>query len=443
MVQLRGFNEAEEGGLHGGIDMSRGTLFKFIAVVVLVLDIVLMSFVAAVLAGVVPQAEAREVTYEDVTVTNLPGTLGGRSMDARPGDIDGDTDIDLIIATEYGTNKILINDGNGSFTDESVARLPALPSHDTEDIALVDFDGVNGLDILFVAEDDQTNELYFNDGSGFFTDESSRLGVAGTSNAVLAVDVDGDMDFDILIGNAGANVLLINDGSGNFTDESVGRLPTNGETTQDIEAGDVDGDMDLDLVIANEGDNQLLINNGAGFFTDLTELQLPLPPAGEETREADLADIDGDLDLDLFLANVNFLGLPAQNRLLLNDGNGFFSDVTNTHLPTEAFNTLDGDFVDIDEDGDADLLIANFFGGDFQVLINDGTGVLTDQTSDFLPPTAVGDGIDIEAADFNGDGHLDLYFCTYGFGAAQTDRLFLANYVDSMLYRYLPIIRQP
>lgn len=430
--------------------MSRGTLFKFIAVVVLMLDMVLLSFVVAVLVEEAPKVAAmptggeEAVTYVDVTTTNLPGTLGGRSMDTRPGDIDGDGDTDLIIATEFGTNKILINDGNGVFTDESAARLPVLPSHDTEDIALVDFDGVNGLDIVFVAEDDQTNELYYNDGSGFFSNESSRLGVSGTSNAVIAADIDGDLDFDILIGNAGTNVVLINDGNGNFTNESAARFPANGETTQDLEAGDIDGDFDLDLIVANENGNELWENNGSGFFTDVTVAQLPLPPAGEETREADFGDIDGDNDLDLFLANVNFIGgLSAQNRLLINDGNGFFTDVTAASLPSETWHTLDGDFVDIDKDNDLDLLIANFFGGNFQVLVNDGIGLFTDQTSDFLPATAVGDGIDIEAVDLDGDTHLDLYFSTYGIGGTQTDRLFLANYEPETFEQYLPVIQLP
>jgi hypothetical protein len=382
------------------------------------------------------------VTYKDVSSTHLPlSALGGNSMDARPVDIDGDNDLDIVVACEFCPNIILINDGAGFFANESSARLPQ-PAHDSEDIGIADFDRDGDPDIIFVSEDDQVNEFYINSGNGFFTDFSGRITVTGVSNAVLVAFVDTDTFPDIIIGNAGQNVVMINDGTAHFIDETSQRLPANLNTTQDLEWGDVDGDGDNDLVEGNENGNRLLLNDGSGVFTDVTATQLPLPASGEETREADFGDVDNDGDLDLFLANVTFTQVfPAQNRLLLNDGNGVFNDVTATNLPAQLQNTVDGDFIDLDYDGDLDIVTAQAFNGTYQVLLNDSTGVFSDFTIEVFQTLPSGSGVDVEAADFTGDGLLDLYLA----GFQHTDFLYLgeetANLIDgavngSLIHRY-------
>jgi hypothetical protein len=162
--------------------------------------------------------------YEDVTASHLPeGVTDGLSMDARPVDVDGDGDLDIIIANEHRANILLLNDGSGHFSDASDARLPR-GEHDSEDIGIADFDGDGDPDIVVVSEDDQTNELYLNDGNGFFSDASDRLPVTGTSNAVLVMDLTGNGHVDIVIGNNGRNVLLENRGGAQFVDVSAERV---------------------------------------------------------------------------------------------------------------------------------------------------------------------------------------------------------------------------
>jgi len=368
--------------------------------------------------------DTSQVVYIDVSTTNLPlSSLGGNSMDAHTADLDGDTDIDIVVACEYCPNIILINDGDGVFSNESSTRLPQIV-HDSEDIGIADFDGDGDKDIIFVSEDDQTNEFYLNDGNGYFNDFTSRIPVTGTSNAVLAIDVNNDSIPDIVIGNAGQNIVLINDGNAFFTDETSLRFPTNLNITQDLEWGDIDGDGDNDLLEGNENGNRILINDGSGFFSDETTARLPTPASGEETREVDLGDVDDDGDLDIFYANVTFTqGFPSQNRLLLNNGDGFFTDVTLTNIPVSQQNTVDGDFRDVDLDGDLDILTAQAFDGTYQVLLNDSSGVFTIQTNKIYFPLPQGSGVDVEEADFNGDGLIDIYLC----GFQHTDYLYLAE----------------
>ena len=356
--------------------------------------------------------------YTDVTATHLPaGVTDNLSMDARPADVDADGDLDIIIANEHRANILLLNDGSGRFSDASAARLPR-GEHDSEDIGIADFDGDGDVDIVVVSEDDQTNELYLNDGKGFFSDAAERLPVTGTSNAVLVMDLTGNGHVDILIGNNGQNVLLENRGEARFIDVTAERLPSFEDVTQDVVAGDVNGDGHVDLLFGNEDANRLLLNDGDGVFR-LAENALPMRDGAEETREADLGDIDGDGDLDILFANVQAFvdDADAQNRLLRNNGKGRFEDITASHLPPDQDRSFDGSFLDLDGDGDLDIITCNANRGSdswitispFRAYRNDGSGSFTDTTSELLPASATGRGFDVQQADFNGDELPDLY----------------------------------
>jgi hypothetical protein len=360
---------------------------------------------------------AFDALFIEVTETHLPtNTLFGHSMDAKPIDVEGDGDLDLIVAIEHAPNVLLINDGTGRFSDESARRIPQR-AHDSEDVGVADLDGDGDSDIVVVSEDDRTNEMYLGNGDGTFADAGERWPVDGVSNAVVVGDVDRDGDPDILVGNNGQNALLTNSGAARFSDRTTTHLPAIQDVTQDLELGDVDGDSDLDLLVGNEDRNRLLINDGHGRFADETDDRLPVH-GHEETREADFGDVDGDGDLDIVFANTQFSVPQAdrQNRLLINDGTGHFTDETDARLPRDGNLTVDADFVDLDADGDLDLVLGNSMregavGERFSVYLNDSTGVF-ENARWVLPRTIVGNGFDIEAADFNSDGRLDLYFCS-------------------------------
>ncbi|WP_394748938.1 FG-GAP repeat domain-containing protein [Spongiimicrobium salis] len=359
--------------------------------------------------------------YRDVTTINLPyEDLQLLSMDAGIADLDKDGDMDIIIANEHRPNILLVNDGKGKFSNEST-RIPQV-NHDSEDIGIADFDLDGDLDIIVVSEDDKTNELYLNNGDGTFKDAGNRIPVTGTSNSVLVFDVNKDGALDIMIGNNGQNNVLINDGKGNFKDESIARLGKFIDVTQDLTLGDIDNDGDMDVLVGNEDANRILINDGKGFFKDESSARLPYRNEPEETREVDVADIDGDGDLDILYGNVQAFVANAsrQNRLLRNDGNGFFSDITSSNLPKDNNRCFGVAFLDIDQDGDADIMTGNTngtrFGGitPFSVYVNDGKGKYTEVTSGILPESIGGRGFDIDFIDLNGDQIKDLFLSNRG-----------------------------
>ncbi len=360
--------------------------------------------------------------YRDVTNTHLPfEDLQLLSMDAGIADLDQDGDMDILIANEHRPNILLINDGKGNFTNESADRIPQV-SHDSEDIGIADFDGDGDPDIIIVSEDDKVNELYLNQGDGTFTNAGDRIPVTGTSNSVVVFDINNDGAIDILIGNNGQNNVLINDGTGHFKDESIERFGKFTDVTQDLTLGDIDNDGDPDLLIANEDANRVLINTGNGFFEDQSASRLTYRTEPEESREVDVADIDGDGDLDLLYGNVQAFVPDAlrQNRLLLNDGKGFFTDITESHLPKDDNRCFGVAFLDIDHDGDADIMTGNTngarFGGfsPFSVYVNDGKGKFSDATGTFMPEGITGRGFDIDFVDLNGDGLNDLFLSNRG-----------------------------
>lgn len=363
--------------------------------------------------------------FMNVSATNLPvASLGGLCMDVDQGDVDGDGDIDIVLAQEFSTNLVLKNDGSGVF---SVALNAVRGGNgDNEDVRLRDFDGDADLDLLTVHEDDGVHALLFNDGAGAFTDMSALIPVNSIANAAEVADLNADDRPDILIGNRGTNIVLLQQADGSFVDDTANR-PIGGDTTQDLLLVDIDADGDDDLFVANETDNRIFVNDGNGSYTDETATRLPGNDG--ETREADAADIDGDGDNDIIIGNVDFnSGRPIQNQLLLNDGSGIFNDVTATRLANvvNTGNSFTIKFVDIDSDGDPDVLSPNNSigqGGDVEVWINDGSGNFSMAAASPFSDPPVGSAFDIEVLDADGDGNDDIYFC-YRTG---TDQLYLGQ----------------
>jgi FG-GAP-like repeat len=169
----------------------------------------------------------------------------------------------------------------------------------------------------------------------------------------------------ILVFSLGSSTVFADSNNFRYVDEST-RLPfdTNPPDTDtlDVDFADVDKDGDLDIYIA-EGTaspepraNKLYINDGSGNFTDETTTRLPDSPPANST-EVDFADADSDGDLDAIVANLG----PEQ--LLLNEGTGHFVDASASNLPTplDLFNNISSEarFIDVDKDGDKDILVTN------------------------------------------------------------------------------------
>ncbi|MEM7204506.1 MAG: VCBS repeat-containing protein [Planctomycetota bacterium] len=166
---------------------------------------------------------------------------------------------------------------------------------------------------------------------------------------VVAADLDGDGQQDLLFVDLDRNRLYWNTGNATFVEASTSPQPPAREVSLSAVAADVDGDGDQDLVFGNVSQDSMFINDGLGVFTDETSARLPVD-MGRTTAIACL-DADGDGDTDLAFADRN-----ARTRLYLNNGYGFFTNVSAARITGER---QVGEFIeagDVDGDGDPDLL---------------------------------------------------------------------------------------
>ncbi|HKP94794.1 MAG TPA: VCBS repeat-containing protein [Fibrobacteria bacterium] len=372
-----------------------------------------------------PGSARAQALFRNVTAANLPQAAGLHSLDAEFGDVDKDGDLDILIAVENGANRLYLNDGKAKFAWKQNAFSSA--SADGEDLAVEDFDRDGNLDAVFVMEDGGVHQYYLGNGDGSFRNVSERI-PSCVGNGVEAADVDGDGWKDVLIACAGGgpgaqDLLLINDKQGGFRNETAKRLPALTESSQDVKAADLDGDGDLDVVVGNDaGKNRLLFNKGDGTFTDAAA-NLPIPYE-EETREVLLVDVDGDGDKDIVFCNLTCNACATytrnpQARLLINDGKGRFTDETAARMPPNTFSSWDGGYLDFDADGDQDLILCaitvpGFTGLDAKAYRNDGTGTFTDVTATVMPAGASGRLWDVETADLDRDGTLDVFMGAWG-----------------------------
>jgi hypothetical protein len=342
------------------------------------------------------------------------------------GDVDGNGTLDLVMATATrgrpGELRVVLhlNEGNGEFRDAS-DRLPDTSRFESLGVALGDIDGDGDLDLV-VAVWYGVARVFVNDGRGRFTEPAPDALPWLTASALALVDVDGDRDLDLVVAAQTAR-LWLNDGSGRFAEVTATHLPES--AAQRMTTGDLDGDGDVDLVLAWLGwRNSILVNDGRGRFTDESLARLPAPNTG--SWAVALADVDGDGDLDLAFGNYE----QKQDQLYLNDGRGFFADVTATHMPADTDSAYDVRFGDLDGDGRPELVIGNLYGKS-RVYGNDGRGHFRDLTPERLPD-AVTQTHSVALADFDADGLLDVLF-----GNEVTDILYV-NHLQRIVAPILP-----
>ncbi|MEN8228183.1 MAG: VCBS repeat-containing protein [Bacteroidota bacterium] len=239
--------------------------------------------------------------------------------------------------------------------------------------------------------------------------------------ALAVGDVNGDGLDDLFVGGASGQVsmLFIQQNGGTFKSLKA-PLFLNERYTEDVDAVlfDADGDNDLDLYVVRGGNevpignplliDRLFVNDGKGGFTKKTEALPYMASNGSCVRPADY---DGDGDLDLFVGSRSVPGgygiIPSQ-YLLENDGNGFFTDVTDQHTSRlkDAGMVTDAQWIDYDLDDDLDL-----------VLVGEWTKVRVyrNEEGQFTESTGAA-GLDetsgwwncIKAADVDLDGDMDL-----------------------------------
>ncbi len=285
--------------------------------------------------------------FEDVTVAAGAGGGGaGYGQGAVCGDIDGDGAVDIYL-TNVGPNVLLRNRGDGTFEDVTARAGVGDPAWSSS-ATFFDADGDGDLDLYVVdylawtvathrdcrrgtllsychpdAYPAAPDHFYRNRGDGTFEDATAVAGFAeneGKGLGVVALDADDDGRFDLYVSNDSTpNFLWHNLGGGHF--EEVGlfagvAVNEQGKTEagMGVDAGDVDGDGHLDLVVTNLSleTNTLYLGGAAGFRDATRAAGLFQPSLAVLGFGVDFLDLDDDGDLDLTVANGDVLDNIAE-----------------------------------------------------------------------------------------------------------------------------------
>jgi hypothetical protein len=374
---------------------------------------------------------------------------GTSTTDVNLVDVDGDRDLDIYLVEGTDSlagrpDRLLINDGRGRFEDQSLARLPAPNNQNSAAADFGDVDGDGDLDAIVAGV--LGEDLLLNDGLGTFALANGQIPppiVIPPQNRfditadVRLADVDGDGDLDALLSNENPfnpaptggdqNRIWMNDGGGVFTDDTAARLPAATDQTGAMLPGDIDDDGDLDVVVLNRGQDRVLINaDGAGHFVEETATRFPVTV--DTSRGGGLSDFDRDGDLDLVVANSRNEPVAYYR----NNGHGVFTARPFGHVPAVPETIASLVVVDLDRDRRDDVYLANagafqaghgFLGGPDRYFRNQGHGKFKERTAKHFgtppsdPTTAAAFG------DLDGDGDLDLVTGASGPGGAE--RLFV------------------
>jgi VCBS repeat protein/dockerin type I repeat protein len=324
-------------------------------------------------------------------VTRSSPTFGGSSV-LQAADLDGDGASD-IASGGFGSIAIYrnMNDGKPSFSFFATADIG-----ETSSLAAADFEGDGKVDLAATNESLHALYIVSNKGRGNFPIVASfDLGDRAYCAVPLDVDRDGWIDLAASHGESGAIAIFRNDGKGSFEPATSFPLMTNGKRAErpiSLASIDIDGDGDPDLATANQvsQDVSVIENSGGGDWHVKAVISMGGPLRAIGAKDLDL---DGSIDL----AVID----DAGSLSILENRSGSFDRLAELTLTATPFSLAIGDF---DGNSVPDLAVASLFSGSVAVLWNPGKEHL-----DFGQDIAVGSQpIALAMVDLDGDGNQDL-----------------------------------
>ena len=416
----------------------------------------------------------------------------GHSLGVNWIDFNNDLFPDLFLVNGFGFLAHLFqNNGDGSFTrvDE---LLPALPNVEMSGSRFGDFDNDGDSDIFIAVDNEQFELNGVNNPDGppnlllknlwvenggqiiagqpLFEETAAQAGVqdlatppfgtytARRTKTMGLMDYDRDGCLDLFWGQmvlqapgdaVNSNSLYRGkcDGSGTFEDTTVssgmdaGTDPTIWRPTLAFTGAHLDSDLWPDMYVCNVHEaspfhhDRILGNDGDGTFTDITALS---PGVGDDAGSCmgvDVADIDLNGTWDIYASDVFFTqndADPKGNPLYLGNGDGTFADNSAVEAGLDAVFSWAINFFDVDHDTDEDVFVSTKE-ENARLYINNG-GVFENVGLEAGIVTPI-DLRGAATADFDRDGDLDLAMVKHG----NTGRFLLFRNDSVDLGRWLQI----
>jgi len=303
-------------------------------------------------------------TFEEATAASgLPRPYPAAASGAVFFDYDNDGWSDLYVAAVKGGDRLFHNEGRGRFVDVS-ARAGITPGRWGSMPVVADYDRDGFLDVYiarmgdhelssprppYAAENGVRGTLLHNQGDGSFVDVSAEAGVdsAGWDMAAGWADYDDDGWPDLYVSNEfGDNHLYRNARDGTFRDTTRESGTAEGGSGMGVAWGDVDGDGDLDLFVS-------AMHANSGWVLFHPEFPLPIPWYHRLLgRFTDVVQRRADDITDR---------LSRGSSLFRNEGDGTFTDISDSAGVRDGQWGWGAQFLDYDNDGRLDLYAVNGF----------------------------------------------------------------------------------
>lgn len=323
-----------------------------------------------------------QVEYR-TAVTVVPGSAEQDASDIAAGDIDGDGDIDLVVANrggssaiEDGSIAILRNDGEGVFIAAAadVLTVGTRPAA----IALADFDDDDDLDAAVVVLGEDRVQILLNAGGSFILGVSVLVEDAPEFLVVGDLNGTGGPDLVVTCKESDSLAVLLNNGLGGFLVPTGGfydiTVPAQRTAPQGVALADLDGDDVLDAVVALLDQDAFAIFTGFGDGTFERAFEIidvdSSAPGDADPRAVLAADLDDDGDDDLLIANSAADSVSVFQSDLVQGS----ADLIGAGEFAAGNDPRDMAVADLDGDGILDLAVANFEGDVVSVLIGAGDG---------------------------------------------------------------------
>jgi hypothetical protein len=297
----------------------------------------------------------------------------------------------------------------------------SLPSSNAQKAAIGDFNRDGYQDIVFafsggfweyrdkIKQGFSPSRIYWGSEQGFIPENFSNIWTAGATD-VAVVDLDNDNWLDLVFANGGDKASFIYyGGKSGFNEESLARLPA--KKPYAVEIGDVNNDKMVDIIFANEeGTVSYAYLNKNGQFSADHRIEFETYTA----KDAVVEDFNRDGFTDIFFTNHQFSlsGDPnLANRLIdsylyFGSEQGFSPENRQSIQTIGAWGT---GAADLNNDGWVDLLVCNFqehYSYEVPSFIywNSPKGFSLTNRTTLFEHGAQGNAI----ADFDGDGNLDV-----------------------------------
>ncbi|MBU1099514.1 MAG: T9SS type A sorting domain-containing protein [Bacteroidetes bacterium] len=339
-----------------------------------------------------------QVTFQKRTISS--NTHGAGSVYSCDIDADGDLDV---LAAGLVDNQIILFENNGDQIPGWTKRIVAYNVGSAHSVYAQDYDGDGDLDILGAAYVGNPGVAYWeNDGGSPITWTRHTIGNSFiNAHEVYSCDIDNDGDFDVLAASSDLNkIALWYNGGGSNPTWTEQTIVTNYTLAKSVRAGDMDGDGDMDIIGASIIDNEVTWwRNDGGSPITWTKQLIMANFFGAHRVEA--VDIDGDGDQDVI--GAAYLG--NQIAWWRNDGGDPVTWQRQT-LQYSFTTACIAHAADLDKDGDMDIIGTSQGRGEICAWINEGgdpitwTKVFIDDDFYRVWP--------LHSGDVDGDGDIDL-----------------------------------